>query len=93
MPVNQSCTWLRCGAEYRPPGQDPRPAALCPAPTAAGYSEDDQGHPFGLPDGLASSRTDIRTAPHQPVRAAVTSHPGIVAQTARVCQTLEGLSR
>ena len=65
-----------------------RPAAQCPAPTAAWVTTGMTGdYPFGRPRGPGPvQRGHQEHPPQQPVPAVITSHPVIVAQAARVCQ-------
>ena len=65
-----------------------RPAAQCPAPTAAWVTTGaTAGHPFEHPRGPGPVQKGHKGQPQlQPGPAVITSHPGIVAQAARVCQ-------
>jgi hypothetical protein len=52
-----------------------------------GNNGGDRGHPFERPRGPGPVQMGYQEQPpQQPVPAVITSHPGIAAQAARVCQ-------
>jgi hypothetical protein len=73
----------------RPRRQGPLPAPGGPVPgpdSSLGNNRGDRGHPSGRPRGPGPVQKEHQGHPPQLGPAVITSHPGIVARAARVCQ-------